>query len=89
LIVPGKSFAMPSRTGHVWQPIGNPRGLAFISKAPVERSPAAAAAVFAALLINSLLRIAGIQISRFYFVLQIFVPLLFFAEKLDVLRTLL
>src|SRR5215470_4325646 len=59
LIVPGKSLAIISRTGHVWHPIGIPSGLACSSKPPAEIKPAAAAWV-AALLTNSLLDISDI-----------------------------
>src|SRR5580704_17087084 len=41
LIVPGKSLAMPSLTGQVWQPIGRPRGLARSSKAADNKLTAA------------------------------------------------
>src|SRR3954463_4578046 len=40
--VPGKSFAIMSRTGQVWQPIGMPNGLARSFSAPVVSKPSAA-----------------------------------------------
>src|SRR5690348_15827426 len=62
LIVPGKSLAIISRTGHVWHPMGRPRGLARSSNAPVESTPAAAAD-FAVVFINSLLDISRMATS--------------------------
>src|SRR5580658_6713834 len=98
LIVPGKSLAMPSLTGHVWQPIGRPSGLAWSSNA-LEARRLVAAAVLAAVFRNSLLGISGILGSLSSFVsIAIFesggvnpaptersaIRLLFFAEEFDV-----
>src|SRR5712664_1960744 len=60
LIVPGKSLAIISLTGHVWHPIGMPSGLARSSSAHAERKPAAATFV-AAFFKNSLLETADID----------------------------
>src|SRR5579863_4769254 len=62
LMVPGKSLAIMARTGHVWQPMGSPSGLAASSSAPAESTPATAAPV-AEDLKNSLLEIAGMEVS--------------------------
>src|SRR5271169_2801211 len=61
-MVPGKPLAIISLTGHVWHPMGKPRGSARSSSALAERNPAAAEYV-AALLRNSLLEIADIGAS--------------------------
>jgi hypothetical protein len=53
---------MDSRTGHVWQPMGKPRGLALSFSTPVESRPRAAACVPAALQ-NSLLEIEDTDAS--------------------------
>src|SRR5215469_4205839 len=62
-MVPGKSFSIICRTGHVWQPIGRPSGLARNSSAPAGSTPAATTP-FAVLLRNSLLVIAPICSPR-------------------------
>src|SRR5579863_5885526 len=62
LMVPGKSSAIMARTGHVWQPMGRPRGFAPSSSVPAESAPATAAPV-ADFLKNSLLEIADIEFS--------------------------
>src|SRR3981189_3154870 len=94
-IVPGKSLAMPSLTGQVWQPIGRPRGLAWSSKAAADKRLAAAALV-AAFFMNALLDRSDMDGSLFFrFVIDAlgqgggaspptWLSLLFFAEEFDV-----
>src|ERR1700722_16649784 len=65
LIVPGKSLAMPSLTGQVWQPIGRPSGLAWSSKVAADKRLAAAALV-AAFFMNALLDRSDIDGSLFF-----------------------
>src|SRR5260370_14857163 len=63
-MVPGKSVASRWRTGHVWHPMGRPRGVARSCRATRETRPAAAAFVDEYLR-NSLLEMAGIDSSLF------------------------
>jgi hypothetical protein len=64
LMVPGKSLAMLSLTGQVWQPIGRPRGLAWSSKMADKRL--AAAARVAACFMNCLLDSSDMDGSLFF-----------------------
>src|ERR1700728_2991052 len=54
--VPGKSLAIIARTGHVWHPMGRPRGSACSMRPPVDRI-APTTALDDAVLMNSLLDI--------------------------------
>jgi hypothetical protein len=60
--VAGKSLAIMSRTGHVWHPIGKPKGFACSFSTPDDTKPTVAADVVTVLQ-NSLLEISDIAVS--------------------------